>query len=378
MTFALLQGARPDGPRRGRFTTAHGAFETPCFAPCATAGSIKGLWPEQVADAGAELILGNTYHLALRPGAELIRSAGGLHRFMDWSGPILTDSGGYQVFSLAGRRRIDADGVRFAGADSGAELHLTPRSALEIQRDLGSDVAMVLDECPPHDADDAALVAANQRTLTWARTARDIHENWGGAARGQSVFGIVQGGQRRELREACAAELVRLDFDGYAIGGVSVGESKAAMHAVVSFCTPQLPADRIRYLMGVGDPDDIFRGVLAGVDMFDCVSPTRHGRNNLVYVRDGHLRMKNSRHRADFGPLDEKCGCPTCRRFSRAYVRHLALAKEMMAGILQSLHNIWFLEELVRSLRQRIEQGESDASLRAWFANEYPGWRAPR
>ena len=376
MTFIGFQLDRGDAvtARRGRFFTAHGSFETPCFAPCATAGSIKGLFPQQVREAGVELILGNTYHLALRPGSELIAQAGGLHRFMAWDGPILTDSGGYQVFSLAGKRSLDDYGVSFWGPDAGVELRLTPLRALEIQRDLGSDIAMVLDVCPPAGATWHQLEEACQRTLAWAEAARSIHGDWGGSGRGQAVFGIVQGGGKRELRREMSERLVALDFDGYAIGGVSVGESKPEMYEAVAATTPGLPVDRIRYLMGVGDPNDLFEAVLRGVDMFDCVSPTRHGRNNLVYVPEGVLRMKNATHRDAFVPLQEGCECPCCTQFTRAYVRHLALAKEMMGGILQSLHNLHFLERLMHELRERIAAGDDEATLRAWFRESYPGW----
>ncbi len=363
------------GPRRGRFHTPHGSFETPCFAPCATVGALKGLLPEQARAAGVELILGNTYHLALRPGAERIASAGGLHRFMDWQGPILTDSGGYQVFSLAGKRRVNDDGVHFAGSDAGAALDLTPREALRIQALLGSDIAMVLDECPPADASPFALADACRRTLLWAGRARDIHEERGGLSSGQALFGIVQGGSDKALRASVADALVALDFDGYAVGGVSVGETKEEMDIAIEASTPRLPQDRIRYLMGVGEPDDLFEGVLRGIDMFDCVTPTRHGRNNRVYVRSGIYNMRNSAFSDDFTPIDEGCGCLCCRRYTRAYVRHLALAREMNAAILQSLHNLHFLEELMASLRARIEAGADEASLRAWFADEYPGWQ---
>lgn len=374
MTFELQQSSGPAAPRRGRFETRHGSFETPCFAPCATAGSIKGLLPSQVQAAGVQLVLGNTYHLAIRPGAALLREAGGLHRFMAWEGPILTDSGGYQVFSLEGKRRVSEEGVRFAGADAGAELFLSPRTALEIQRDLGSDIAMVLDECAPHDMPRTALAAAHGRTLRWAAEARRLHHAWGGRDRGQEVFGIVQGGLDPELRAEACGELVALDFDGYAIGGVSVGESKTDMYRIVELCTPCLPEERIRYLMGVGEPDDLFESVLRGVDLFDCVTPTRHGRNNMVYVRDGVLKMRNARHAREFVPIDADCGCPACAQFTRAYVRHLALAKEMLAGILQSLHNLHFVQDLMRELGKRIGEGRSERELRQWFQQAYPGW----
>ncbi len=374
-SFELLRSTAPDLPRRGRYTTPHGSFETPCFAPVGTVGSVKGLLPEQVRDCGAELILANTYHLALRPGSNLIQDSGGLHRFMDWSGPILTDSGGYQVFSLAGKRVLNDEGVTFWGQDAGKELFLSPRRALEIQTELGSDIAMVLDVCAPHDAGDMQLREAHRRTLLWAEQARQIHRERGGAASGQAVFGIIQGGLDPELRQASAQHIVSLDFDGIAIGGVSVGETKEEMDQVVSWVTPLLPEDRIRYLMGIGDPNDLFESVLQGIDMFDCVSPTRHGRCNRVYVPEGSFNMRNAAHREDFRPIQEGCTCLCCRRFTRAYVRHLAMSKEMLAGILQSLHNIHFLEQLMLGLRQRIGDGASVPDLREWYRLEYPGWQ---
>ncbi|MEZ5990681.1 MAG: tRNA guanosine(34) transglycosylase Tgt [Planctomycetota bacterium] len=372
--FTLLRGDRPDGPRRGRCDTPHGSFETPCFAPIGTKAAVKGLFPEHVRATGAELILANTYHLALRPGADLIAEAGGLHRFMDWDGPILTDSGGYQVFSLAGKRRVDDRGVTFWGADAGQELRLTPESALSIQRALGADVVMVLDECPPHDATPKALREACRRTLVWAREARDLHRDWGGRDRGQALFGIVQGGADAGLRRESAEELCRLGFDGYAIGGVSVGESKERMRATVEGVTPLLPVDQCRYLMGVGDPDDLCAQVLRGIDLFDCVSPTRNGRCNRVWIPEGVLNMRNAHHRAAFVPLQEGCPCPACTRWTRAYVRHLALTGEMLGAILQSLHNLWFVEGLMAGLRERIAAGDDAAAVRAWFRDRYPGW----
>lgn len=373
-SFEVLRSTAANAPRRGRCQTPHGSFETPAFAPCGTSGAIKGLLPEQVKATGVELILANSYHLALRPGSEVVREAGGLHRFMAWDGPILTDSGGYQVFSLAGKRSISDEGVRFAGPDSGEALYLDPGEALRIQRDLGSDIAMVLDECPPADASDKQLQKAHERTLLWARKAREIHESLGGVERGQALFGIVQGGRKQELRTDSAKELVRLDFDGYAIGGVSVGESKEEMRRVVAMCTPILPQEKIRYLMGVGHPDDLFHGVLEGIDLFDCVTPTRSGRNNLSFVPQGKLKIRNAKYREDFTALEEGCPCPACTQFTRAYLRHLALANEMLAGILQSLHNLSFLERLMASLRERIDEGRSESELREWFSLHYPGW----
>lgn len=373
MGFSLLRGERT-GPRRGSYQTPHGSFETPCFAPVGTLASVKGLLPSQVREAGAELILANTYHLALRPGEEVVRAAGGLHDFMRWDGPILTDSGGFQVFSLEGLRRVDDSGVYFAGSQSGKALFLDPKEALRIQRDLGSDIAMVLDECPPAGAPRKQVQEATRRTLLWAKEAARVHQQWGGLARGQAVFGIVQGGLFADLRRECAEAIRELPFDGIAIGGVSVGEPKPEMYRVVEETVPLLPAERIRYLMGIGDPDDLFEAVLRGIDMFDCVSPTRHGRNNLLYVPEGRIKIRNAIYKKDLRPIQEGCPCPCCRDFSRAYLRHLALAKEILGGILQSLHNLTFLEILMRELRERIQEGWTPTALREWFRLHYPGW----
>jgi len=372
--FEIDVGGSPAEPRRGRFRTPHGSFETPAFAPCGTQATIKGLFPETVAASGTELILSNTYHLALRPGSELVREAGGLHSFMGWSGPLLTDSGGFQVFSLSGMRHISDEGVRFAGPDSGGALELDPRRALEIQRDLGSDIAMVLDECPSADAPEQKIREAHRRTLLWADQARRVHAEWGDAGRGQAVFCILQGGRFPELRREAAEHLVPLDFDGYAIGGVSVGEKKELMYATVAETTPHLPPEKIHYLMGVGKPDDLFEFVLRGIDMFDCVTPTRHGRNNEVFVPEGVLRMRNNQHKRSFVPIQADCDCPTCTQFTRAYVRHLAVAKEMLAGILMSVHNLWFLQRLMRNLRERIAERHPESQLREWFRESHPGW----
>jgi queuine tRNA-ribosyltransferase len=343
--------------RRGRFHTPHGSFETPCFAPVGTYASLKGLLPEQVRATGTELVLANSYHLHLRPGAERIQRLGGLHRFMDWHGPILTDSGGYQVFSLGGKVRIDDEGVTFQSVIDGSTHRCTPQSVLEFQRQLGPDIAMVLDHCPPGDADAELARSAHERTLRWARASRDLHDSWGGASRGQAVFGICQGGTDPDLRQQSARAMAAMDFDGYAIGGLSVGETKQQMAVALDACVVELPRTRIRYMMGVGQPEDLLAATAAGVDMFDCVIPTRHGRNHSAFAPDGEvLKMRNAQYADDPRPLVEGCACIACTRFSRAYIRHLSVANEMLAGILLSLHNIQFLQDLMRSIRQRAEQ----------------------
>jgi len=342
--------------RRGRFHTPHGTFETPCFAPVGTYAALKGLLPEQVAATGTELILANSYHLHVRPGALRIERLGGLHRFMGWPGPILTDSGGYQVFSLGGKVKVDDGGVTFQSVIDGSTHRCTPESVLTFQRQLGPDVAMVLDHCPPGDADAATQRDAHERTLRWAATAREVHERWGGSGRGQAVFGICQGGVDPELRAASARALAAMDFDGYAVGGLSVGETKQQMAVALEACVDHLPAGKLRYMMGVGLPEDLLAASEQGVDLFDCVVPTRHGRNHTAFGPGGTtLKLRNAQHADDPGPLVDGCTCTCCRRFSRAYLRHLAVADEMLAGILLSLHNIHFLQDLMRSIRARAE-----------------------
>lgn len=342
--------------RRGRCHTPHGTFETPCFAPVGTYATLKGLTPEQVKDTGAELILANSYHLHVRPGAERIERLGGLHRFMHWDGPILTDSGGYQVFSLGGKVAIDEDGVTFQSVIDGSSHRCTPESVLTFQKQLGPDIAMVLDHCPPGDAPPEFQRQAHLRTIAWAKRARDLHDSWGGSARGQAVFGIVQGGTNPELRAESAQALAAMDFDGYAIGGLSVGETKQQMAVALSAAVNELPAGKVRYMMGVGMPEDLLAATAAGVDMFDCVVPTRHGRNHQAFAPHGAvLKMRNEQYKDDPNPLVDGCACYCCRNYSRAYIRHLAVANEMLAGILLSLHNIHFLQDLMRSIRRRAE-----------------------
>jgi queuine tRNA-ribosyltransferase len=353
--FELL-GQR-GGLRRGRYHTPHGSFETPCFAPVGTYGALKGLTPAQVRSSGAELILANAYHLGLRPGAAAVAAAGGLHRFMAWDGPILTDSGGYQVFSLDGRCAVDDGGVTLRSVVDGSTVRLTPAAALEAQRLLGSDIAMVLDECPRGDADPEVVERAHRRTLAWAAQQREQHERWGGASRGQALFGIAQGGVDPALRAASARALRALDFDGYAVGGLSVGESKADAARALDAALAELPTDRIRYLMGVGTPDDIRAAAARGVDLFDCVIPTRHGRFHEAFTGEGRLKMRNARHATDLGPLDPACSCYTCTTFSRAYLRHLAVAGEILGGILLSLHNLHFFQGVMAQLRRQAEGG---------------------
>ncbi|MCE9531710.1 MAG: tRNA guanosine(34) transglycosylase Tgt [Planctomycetes bacterium] len=333
MTFSLL--AQDGHARHGSLSTPHGSFETPMFMPVGTQATVKGLTPDQLRSVGTRILLGNTYHLALRPGDELIAELGGLHRFMAWDGPILTDSGGYQVFSLAEVRKITAAGASFRSHIDGRLLELTPEKAVKIQENLGSDIAMVLDECPPGNAEPAVLRNAVRRSILWAERCRKAHQR-----PDQALFAIVQGGTDVALRAECAKALVDLDFPGYALGGFSVGEGPEAMHAVLKDCAELLPERKPRYLMGVGRPEDLLVGVAAGIDLFDCVMPTRNGRNALAFTADGTIRLRNACHRRDSAPIESDCSCVACAQFSRAYLHHLFATDEMLGPILLSLHNV--------------------------------------
>jgi queuine tRNA-ribosyltransferase len=352
--------------RRGRLHTAHGIVDTPVFMPVGTQATIKGLTPAQVRDAGAQIILGNTYHLTLRPGDAIIAEMGGLHRFMGWDGPILTDSGGFQVYSLAPMRKITDHAAVFRSHIDGALLELTPERAVAIQENLGSDIAMCLDECPPFGTPADYLAEAVGRTILWARRCRDAHRR-----ADQALFAIVQGGFDLGLRARCAKELTALDFPGYALGGFSVGETAEQMASALAPTGALLPADRPRYLMGVGRPEDLLEAVTAGIDMFDCVMPTRNGRNACAFTDDGELRLRNAKYGRDPAPLESGCLCYTCRNFSRAYLHHLFLAKEMLGPILLSLHNLAFYLRLMADMREAIGFGRLAALREARLAR----WR---
>jgi len=349
-----IHHGEPGGQARvGVLDTPHGAVRTPAFMPVGTRGSVKGLWPQQVRDSGADIILANTYHLALRPGAELIEQLGGLHRFIGWDGPILTDSGGYQVFSLAELNHITDDGVKFRSHIDGQWLYLDAVSATRIQNQLGADIIMAFDECPPGDAGREVVAQAVDRTIRWAAGCRQAHHR-----DDQALFGIVQGGVFHDLRRLCADRLIDLNFQGYSIGGLSVGETHENMVEVLNELVPHLPSGKPRYLMGVGMPRDILAAVRSGVDMFDCVLPTRNGRNGYAFTSTNPLRLRNEKYRAQDQPLEADCPCPTCRRFSRAYIRHLFLAGEMMGPILLSTHNSWFFQRFMARLRDLIPKGD--------------------
>ena len=343
---------RDGAARRGRLELAHGTVDTPAFMPVGTYGAVKAMAPAELAGIGAQIILGNTFHLWLRPGLDVIGKHGGLHRFMGWSGPILTDSGGFQVFSLGALRKISEEGVRFASPLNGDRLLLTPEESMRIQRVLGSDIAMIFDECTPHPATEEQAAGSMRLSLRWAERSRRAFEGSPNA-----LFGIVQGGMFEPLRDASLEGLTAIGFDGYAIGGLSVGEPKADRSRILAHTAPRLPADRPRYLMGMGTPEDIVEAVLAGVDMFDCVLPTRNARNGWLFTRRGDVKIRNARYRDDTRPLDESCGCHTCRNFSLGYLHHLQRTNEILGARLNTLHNLFYYQTLMRELRAAIEHG---------------------
>ncbi len=345
--------ARDGAARTGVLATPRGEIRTPAFMPVGTAGTVKAMLPESVRATGADVLLGNTYHLMLRPGAERVARMGGLHRFMNWERPILTDSGGFQVMSLADLRKLTEAGVSFRSHVDGSTHQLSPERSMEIQRLLGSDIVMCFDECPALPASDAAVAASMRLSMRWAQRSRDAF----GDRPGHALFGIVQGGVSRELREELAAALQAIGFDGYAVGGLAVGEGQAAMLAVLDYLPAKLPDARPRYLMGVGKPDDIVGGVLRGIDMFDCVLPTRSGRTGQALTRRGAVNLKNARHAEDPRPLDPDCGCPACRGYSRAYLHHVVKSGEIIAAMLLSWHNLHYYQELMAGLRAAIAAG---------------------
>jgi queuine tRNA-ribosyltransferase len=365
--FTLLKTDEASEARRGRLMTRHGAVETPIFMPVGTQGTVKGLLPGQLKEQGAQIILGNTYHLNLRPTSELIRDLGGLHAFMRWDGPILTDSGGFQVFSLAKLRKIKADGIHFQSHLDGREVVLTPRRVIDIQANLGSDIAMVLDECPPADATRPACEEAVERTLRWAEEARAYAGETGFLDAGHHVFGIVQGSRHKDLRQACARGLAEMDFPGYAIGGVSVGEPEEEMIPQVALSTEVLPVNKPRYVMGVGTPPQLLKMIAAGADMFDCVMPTREARHGIAFTENGKLNLRNNRFREDKRPLNAAFTDTEIGRFSRAYIRHLVMAGEILGSVLLTLHNVRFYLDLMRQARGHIEAGDYGNWHKSWI-----------
>jgi queuine tRNA-ribosyltransferase len=341
--------------RRGRMSFERGVVETPAFMPVGTYGTVKAMTPEELREVGAEIILGNTFHLMLRPGVDVIRAHGGLHRFMHWEGPILTDSGGFQVFSLGALRKVSEEGVWFQSPVNGDRVFLGPEQAVEVQHALEADILMVFDDCTPHPSTEEETRASMELSLRWAERSRRAHEGGRGA-----LFGIVQGGMYLGLRDTSLAGLREIGFDGYAIGGLSVGEPKETMLEIVTHVAPRLPADRPRYLMGVGTPEDLVDAVTRGMDMFDCVLPTRNARNGWLYTSTGDIKIRNSRHTADTTPLDPTCGCYTCRHYSRAYLRHLNQANEILGARLATIHNLYYYQSLMRDLRAAIAEKRLD------------------
>jgi len=358
---------KTDGAARtGVLSTPRGEIRTPAFMTVGTAATVKAMMPQSVRETGADIILSNTYHLMLRPGAERIAKLGGLHKFMNWERPILTDSGGFQVMSLAKLRKITEEGVRFRSHIDGTEYSLSPERAMEIQRLLGSDIQMVLDECPAYPASKADIEKSLAMTTRWAKRSRDAF----GDQPGRACFGIVQGGVFTDLRQRSAEALIEIGFDGYACGGLAVGEEQSAMFETLDATVPVLPKEKPRYLMGVGKPDDIAGAVLRGIDMFDCVLPTRSGRNGQAFTRTGTLNLRNARHAEDSGPLDSECRCPACTQFSRAYLHHTVKSNEIIASILLTWHNLTYYQDLMASLRKAISDGRL-ASVVAHVAEAY-------
>jgi queuine tRNA-ribosyltransferase len=347
MKFSVT--AQCGAARCGRLSLPHGIVETPIFMPVGTYGTVKAMAPRELEELGAQIILGNAYHLWLRPGLEVIAAHRGLHRFMGWTQPILTDSGGFQVFSLGPMRKVHEDGVTFASPINGDKMLLTPEISMQIQRTLDSDIAMVFDECTPHPATRDETAASMQLSMRWAQRSKSAHDGSSNA-----LFGIVQGGMYEDLRDESLDALSALGFDGYAVGGLSVGEPKEDMQRIQRHTVPRLPADKPRYVMGVGTPEDIVQGVVDGVDMFDCVLPTRNARNGWLYTRRGDVKIRNARHRTDSRPLDETCDCYTCRNFSRAYLHYLQRVNEILGARLNTLHNLHYYLTLARELRQAI------------------------
>ena len=361
--FKVIAEDRHSAARRARFDTPHGPVETPCFMPVGTQGTVKGIRPEDLEQLGAQMILSNAYHLALRPGAEQVARLGGLHRFMGWTGPMLTDSGGFQVFSLAELRSISDDGVSFRNHLDGSRLFLSPERSIEVQNALGADVIMAFDECPPSTAPRAEIEQAVRRTSAWLVRSLAAHRR-----KDQALFGIVQGGLHEDLRRAHAEELAALDLPGYAIGGLSVGEGTADIHQMAAITAAALPNKKPRYLMGVGTPEDLIACVAGGVDLFDCVLPTRTGRTGRLYTEQGYINIKNAKHADEDLPIDRDCDCPTCRRFSRAYLRHLYRSNEILGPVLGTTHNLRYFLRLMERARAALERGKFASFSRSFKA----------
>ncbi|NRF91406.1 tRNA guanosine(34) transglycosylase Tgt [Paenibacillus frigoriresistens] len=352
VTYEPIKTCKQSGARLGRVHTPHGVIETPAFMPVGTQATVKTMSPEELKTMDAQIILSNTYHLFIRPGHDIVKAAGGLHKFMNWDRPILTDSGGFQVFSLSNMRKITEEGVQFKSHLNGDKLFLSPEKAMEIQNALGSDIMMAFDECPPFPAEYEYVKKSLERTTRWAERCLQSHNR----PNDQGLFAIIQGGMHEDLRRLSAEQLTSMDFPGYAIGGLSVGEPKHLMYEVLDYTTPLMPANKPRYLMGVGSPDALIEGAIRGIDMFDCVLPTRIARNGTCMTSEGRLVIRNAKHATDFGPLDPKCTCYTCTNYSRAYIRHLIKADETFGIRLTTIHNLHFLLQLMRDVRGAIQE----------------------
>jgi len=348
--------------RRGRLIFERGTVETPAFMPVGTYGTVKAMTPEELRELGAQIILGNTFHLMLRPGMEVMRAHGGLHRFLHWDGPILTDSGGFQVWSLGNLRKISEQGVTFQSPVNGDRIFMGPEESMTMQQALGADIIMIFDECTPYPATEEQARASMELSLRWAERSKQAHAGHAGA-----LFGIVQGGMYEHLRHESLAGLKQIGFDGYALGGLSVGEPKAEMLRVLDSVAPELPADRPRYLMGVGTPEDLVEAVRRGMDMFDCVLPTRNARNGWLFTHDGAVKIRNSRYTADTGPIDPQCDCYACRNYSRAYLRHLQQCNEILGARLATIHNLYYYQSLMRGLRQATGQKRLDEFIEKFY-----------
>ncbi|MFC4388378.1 tRNA guanosine(34) transglycosylase Tgt [Gracilibacillus marinus] len=371
ITYEHIKTCKQTGARLGKVHTPHGTFDTPTFMPVGTLATVKTMSPEELKQMNANIILSNTYHLWLRPGHEIIKEAGGLHQFMNWDGAILTDSGGFQVFSLSDLRRIEEEGVHFRNHLNGEKLFLSPEKAMEIQNALGSDIMMAFDECPPYPAEHEYMKKSVERTSRWAERCLEAHSR----KQDQGLFGIVQGGEYEDLRKLSAKDLTSLDFPGYAIGGLSVGEPKEVMNRVLEFTTPHLPFDKPRYLMGVGSPDSLIDGAIRGIDMFDCVLPTRIARNGTCMTSKGRLVVRNAKYAKDFTPLDPNCDCHVCKNYTRAYIRHLVKANETFGFRLTTYHNLYFLLKLMEQVREAIMQDRL-GDFREEFFEQY-GFNKP-
>lgn len=363
--YELISKDKNTDARYGKIITNHGTFETPMFMPVGTLATVKTLSPEEIKEIGSGIILSNTYHLWLRPGADVVERAGGLHKFMNYDGPILTDSGGFQVFSLAKPKDITEDGVSFKSHIDGSNLFLTPEISIEVQNKLDSDIAMSFDECPPYPVTHEYMRKSIERTIRWAKRGLEVHNN-----PNQSLFGIVQGGEYPDLREWSAKETVKLNFDGYSIGGTSVGEPKDVMYKMIEYSIPHLPEDKPRYLMGVGDPIDLIEGVIRGVDMFDCVLPTRIARHANAFTKNGRINLRNLKFKYDYSSVQEDCDCYTCKNFTKAYIRHLLVANETLGGRLLSIHNLRFLIRITEEMREAIKENRL-LEYRDEFINNY-------